>query len=485
MREPVFVLATSILVGCGTDVPDEPEPQPPAPRATWYQDVAPIAAEHCMSCHQEGGIGPFDLTQYDVAAENAGRMLDKIEKREMPPFDAREEADCTPRFGWVDDPRLSQAEIDTIKMWVEDGAAEGTPETIPSPPSTALPGITRTLEPIQPFTTSGDKDQFICYVLDPLVGAQGAWLTGLQVRPGNDLVVHHVVISELMPGPEHDMVVAQRGIGQPWDCQAGTPASFVVNVWTPGNEPMQTSNELAVPIVGGAKLVMNIHYHPANMIHQPDATEIDLRTSTVWPRKMYFVGAFGNSFQAPDLLPEPDDRDPMAPEFRVPANVADHDEHMRITVPQLGNFTNVKLYSANPHMHMIGTHISATIERPAARGTDPQRECLANGGWNFDWQRTYIYDTAIDTLPSLEAGDVIDVKCKWDNTMNNPFVQRALTDAGLHAPIDVILGEGSLDEMCLEIFGLAVDAPPMPASRTLPTPSELPLELMDAMNVVR
>jgi len=43
--------------------------------------------------------------------------------------------------------------------------------------------------------------------------AQGGWLTGLQVRPGNPLVVHHVVVTELMPGPEHDAVVAQRGIG--------------------------------------------------------------------------------------------------------------------------------------------------------------------------------------------------------------------------------------------------------------------------------
>ena len=103
---------------------------------------------------------------------------------------------------------------------------------------------------------------------------------------------------------------------------------------------------------------------------------------------------------------------------------------MRFTVGDLGTLTNVRLYSVNPHMHLIGTHISATIERPAARGGDPQNECLANGNWNFDWQRTYIYDAPLDQLPSVQAGDIIDVQCTWNNTIENPFVQRALNDRG-------------------------------------------------------
>jgi hypothetical protein len=474
-------LASVALFACGTDVAMDDDPDPdPVPRATWYQDVAPIVAEKCMGCHQTGGIGPFDLTTYDMAAENAGRMVAEIEKGAMPPFDARESDDCTPRFGWVDDPRLSAQELDTIKLWIEDGLAEGTVAEIPDPPDTSLAGVTKTLKPVVPFVSSGTRDQFICYVLDPQMPA-GGWLTGLQVRPGNPLVVHHVVVNELMPGAEHDAVVAERGIGMPWECgDANVPGGFVVNVWTPGNQPMQTSGDLAVPILGGAKLVMQLHYHPAGMTAEPDATMIDLRTSTVWPKKMYFVGAFGNEFQAPALLADPDDRG--VPEFRIPANAADHNEHMRITVPSLGDLQEVQLYSVNPHMHMVGTQISAKIERPAARGSDPQNECLANGAWNFDWQRTYIYDTALETLPTLRPGDVIDLRCKWNNTMDNPFVQRLLKDEGLVAPVDLALGEGSTDEMCLEIFGFAIDAPAQPALRTAPVASELPMQLLEILN---
>ncbi|HEY5952007.1 MAG TPA: cytochrome c, partial [Kofleriaceae bacterium] len=295
MRVQLFGLlgfATLTLIGCGTDVAGD-DTQPPEPRATWNQDVAPIVAEHCMSCHQAGGIAPFELTTYDMAHDYASRMLDKIETGEMPPFDAREESDCTPRFGWQDDPRLSDAEINTIKLWIEDGLAEGAAAPEPMIPNTELAGITKTLKPVVPFTAAGTRDQFICYVLDPQT--QGAWLTGMQVRPGNSLVVHHVVVTELVPGVEHDAIVSQRGIGLPWDCSdTQQPGGFVVNIWTPGNQPMQTSADLAVPIVSGAKLVMQLHYHPAGTAAAPDATALDLRTSTVWPKKMYFVGAFGN-----------------------------------------------------------------------------------------------------------------------------------------------------------------------------------------------
>ena len=130
---------------------------------------------------------------------------------------------------------------------------------------------------------------------------------------------------------------------------------------------------------------------------------------------MYFVGAFGNATTAPQLLADPDDRT-VNPEFRIPANKADHVEHMRFTVGDLGTLTNVRLYSANPHMHLIGSHISGSIERPAARGGDPQKECLANGNWNFDWQRTYIYDAPLDQLPSVQKDDIIDIQCHWNNT---------------------------------------------------------------------
>ncbi|HEY5921604.1 MAG TPA: cytochrome c [Kofleriaceae bacterium] len=456
----IYVSLFALLgAACGAD--DDSEPEPTA-RATWYQDVAPILAQHCMSCHQAGGIGPFELTNYDAAVENSERMMHEIGRGAMPPFDAREEADCTPRFSWVDDPRLNETEKTTLQHWIDDGHALGTEAAIPEPPDTSLPNISKTMTPVEGWATAGDRDQFICYLLDPGT-TQLEWLTGLQVNPDNDLVVHHAVINQIPAGAMQQQLIDEHGIGKPWNCEATTPGDFVVHVWTPGNQPMQTSDDIAVPIAAGSKLVMQIHYHPAGLAHAPDKTSIDLRFSTKWPQKMYFVGALGNAPTAPILLPGPGDIN-GTPQFMIPKDTKLHTEHMRFTMGDTSALGDVRIYSANPHMHLVGTHISGTIDRGAPRGADPQKECLANGGWNFDWQRTYTYDTPLDKLPSVQTGDIVEVKCEWDNTIENPFVQRMLADAGLDRPINIELGEQTTNEMCLQIFGLAVNAPP-PSSR--------------------
>jgi hypothetical protein len=485
MRFAFIVLGLGLGVGltaCGTDVDDSSTPPPPTARATWYQDVGPIVSKHCMSCHQPGGIAPFSLTDLGDARDNAPMMIQQITANTMPPFGASEESDCTPRFGWTDDPRLSEQEKTTIQWWMDDGLAAGTEADVPVPAGTGLSGVTQTLAPTQPFTAAGTRDQFICTVLDPGV-TTWAWLTGLQVRPGNPLVVHHAVIAEVFPTGANADAIASQTTGVPWDCSTEQlPADLVVNSWTPGNTTMETPAELAVPVLAGAKFVLQIHYHPAGTIAEPDTTSLDLRTSPTWPQKMYFVGAFGNASATPELLPDPDDRT-TTPEFRIPADVADHQEHMEFTVGDLGTLTNVQFYSVNPHMHLIGTHINSTIVRPAARGADPQTECLANGSWNFDWQRTYQYNVPIAQLPTVQAGDVIDVNCHWDNTLSNPFEQRALADAGLVAPVDVTLGEGqSTDEMCLEIFGISTDAPAMPAGFRSLTVDQMPSQLLATMS---
>ncbi len=465
----------TLLAACGTDVAGDDTPPPTTARATWYQDAAPIVSAHCMSCHQTGGIAPFALTTYEDARDNAPRMLDQIKAGTMPPWGAQEENDCTPRFNWKDDPRLTAQEKTTLQWWLDDGAQAGTKVDVALPPGTDLSNVSVSMAPTQAFVTTGDRDQFICTVLDPQL-AQGAWMTGMQVKPGNPVVVHHAVITEVVAGSAQMAIANTHTAGVPWDCShEQQPADLVLGIWTPGNQPLETPPELAVPLLANSKIILQIHYHPAGAVNAPDITAVKLRTSTQWPQKMYFVAAFGNATTAPMLLPDPDDRDVTTPEFRIPAYKPDHTEHMRFVVPDLAaaGLHNAQLYS---------THINGTIFRPAARGSDPQAECLANGTWNFDWQRTYIYDTPLAQMPSVQKGDVIDVQCHWNSTMDNPFEQRALKDASLSAPVDVTLGEGnSTDEMCLEIFGVSVDAPPAPAARTPLTPDLFPIAGMTAL----
>lgn len=80
----------------------------------------------------------------------------------------------------------------------------------------------------------------------------------------------------------------------------------------------------------------------------------------------------------------------------------------------------------------------------------PAQECLLQTpGWNFEWQRFYEYDARIEDLPFVMSGDTFKLTCKYDNSMANPFVREALAEQGLDAPREVVLGDETLDEMCL------------------------------------
>jgi hypothetical protein len=236
---------------------------------------------------------------------------------------------------------------------------------------------------------------------------------------------------------------------------------------------METSSEVAVPILPGSKLVMQLQYHPAGITNDIDFTQIDMRMSSVSPRRMYFVTAFGNQAQAPNLEPGPGDLG--TPRFLIPARSENHTERMSIPIPDFGGRRDIQLFSANPYMHLVGTHISSKIIRPAARGNQPKDECLANVRWNFDWQRTYRYDAPVDQLPTISLGDRLEITCKWNNTIENPFVQRMLHDANMPPQaVDIALGEQMTNEMCLEIFGILFDLPAQPASRTAPAAVDVP-----------
>lgn len=90
----------------------------------------------------------------------------------------------------------------------------------------------------------------------------------------------------------------------------------------------------------------------------------------------------------------------------------------------------------------------------------PAEECLLQTpDWDFEWQRYYPYDAEIEALPFVMPGDTFELTCRYDNSMNNPFVREALAEQGLDAPRDVVLGEETLDEMCLLAVTVFTKAP--------------------------
>jgi hypothetical protein len=112
------------------------------------------------------------------------------------------------------------------------------------------------------------------------------------------------------------------------------------------------------------------------------------------------------------------------------------------------------IWGSGTHMHYVGRDMLLTLEH-----TDGSSECLVQTpAWDFNWQRLYYYDSPVPNVPVGKPGDVLTMRCTYDNSLANPFVRRALDEQGLTEPVPVELGEASLDEMCLSVFGVAVDA---------------------------
>ncbi len=111
MRKNIWIATVSLTVmgegGRNDDGPDEPE-------VTYWQDVAPIFFENCVTCHQPDGIAPFRLDTYEEAKEWSAAARQAVEERTMPPWLVTSDGSC----GEFRDSRwLADEEIEAITDW--------------------------------------------------------------------------------------------------------------------------------------------------------------------------------------------------------------------------------------------------------------------------------------------------------------------------------------------------------------------------------
>jgi hypothetical protein len=433
---------------------------------TWHADIAPLVSEHCQSCHSDGGIAPFGLQTYAEAKMWAGTFEGVLPSGFMPPFLAATTSDCQPRFGFKDDLRLTPEEIELFIRWNAAGCPEGDAKTaaaLPAPPQFELMDADVSVKIPAPVTIMPGQDQFICFSLTPDVtslmatGPEAALLgdrvliDGAQIHPGNSAIVHHVLVFT----DETGQSAALAGDKGHYDCFGGPKldAPSLVMAWAPGGVPMTAPEGVAMVVPSKGRLVMQVHYHPSSTPQVDDATSLELRGYGAGiPTYISTLKLIGNARnQAKGLQPGPDDT--SAPEFRIPAGSTNHTESMQFPMPAAS--PDLRLWAVGTHMHYVGTDMRIGITR-AAPGAEPAEECLLQTPkWDFDWQRGYRYDVGIEQAPSIKAGDVLNLRCSYDNSMQNGAVADALIEQGLSEPRDVVLGEETLDEMCLGIFGIA------------------------------
>jgi hypothetical protein len=396
---------------------------------------------------------PGRLDSYDVAAPMAQSMAGAIESGAMPPWGAQDTETCTPRFGWKGDLRLSADEKAILRAWADGGAPEGDPDdavTLPEPPNLTLDRVDQDLTPLRPYTTGGTEDEYVCFSIDPGL-TDDTWLTGVQVEPGNGQVVHHVLVFVDTTGES----AALAGEDGQYDCFGGVDDAQLAMVWVPGATAFEVPEGSAMQVPAGSRYVLQVHYHPGGLAAAEDLTHVQLRYQSSWPSSLTYLTLLGNAFSAETgLHDDPDDRYGF-PEFRIPAGSPDHVESM--SAPLTG-LPDLALFLVGTHMHYVGVDMQINLVHGDPQGDEPDEECLLQTpAWDFDWQRSYVYDAPIGEGVMVRGTDTLEMWCRYDNTLDNPGVLRSLEDAGLDEPQDVYLGEATTDEMCLGMFGVVYE----------------------------
>ncbi len=413
-----------------------------AEAVTWHSAIAPLLADRCGACHRDGGIAPFSVETYAQAAPWAPAMLAEVEAGRMPPFYAADTEDCAMDVGFMDDVRLDEAERSMLATWVDAGAPEGDPEGAePVVPRQVdrLEGANALLTLPEPFAVSGTEDVYQCFRI-PLEHVEDIWITGLEVVPDNELVVHHVLVWH---DPE-DQSADRVGADGSYRC-SGVPdvwPSELVAAWTPGGSPMQTPPNTGTLVHPGASLVVNVHYHPTGTTTEIDQSSVALRWTTEQPEQhaTWF------------LVDVPFGARTLDPPFLIPAGAARHEETVQLTVPEFVPF-DLPVFAITPHMHYLGTEMLVTRES----ADDSEESCLIHTpGFRFDFQASYVYDPSTGELPVIRPGDRVSVRCTYDNSEQNPYLDLQLDAAGWESPGNVAWGEETGDEMCMAMVGLII-----------------------------
>ncbi len=443
-RAGVFAAGWLALSGCATGeikVGEDSTAATSGDGPTWYQDVAPVVIPNCTGCHYPGGPS-FDLTSPATAQSMAGRMAFMTAEGLMPPWAAEPTETCQPTLPWKDDPRLSAEEIALLAAWSEAGAPLGDPADAAPAEAPVVPTLEDadvTLTPVGSYTSGAAADEFWCFVVDPGLSAP-RFLDGVEFVADNGPISHHALIM-LDANAESDAVAGADGW---YECSGGMGISStqLLATWVPGAQPFEAAEGAGTYIPANSRIVVQMHYHPSGRSGEVDQPGVRLRWMSGVPARYQLTTLIGNfPTEAYGLMDGPDD--PGFPLFFIPAGSPDHTETMRYTVPPVDR--DLTITHVGAHMHLVGQGMDVRLN-----GDD----CLLSASrYDYNWQRSYEYDVPVDEMPTVRTGDELQIECRYNNSLSNPALEGALDDAGLTEPVDVWLGEGTLDEMCLAMVG--------------------------------
>lgn len=387
---------------------------------TFSNQIVRIFQKNCQVCHHPGAIAPSSLMSYSEALPYARSIKTETQSRRMPPWKP------VAGFGEFRDERhLSDREIEVIARWVDLGAPEGDPRDLPPPAqfpdewTLGTPDLV--LQPDADFSIAADaSDIYRCFSL-PMGLLQNRNITGVEVRPGNSSVVHHMVLFQDPLALSTRLAV--RGDPQPgYSCFGGPgiPVLDIIGAWAPGNQPQTFPEGVGLRVTAGSRAVMQVHYHP-NGAAQTDRTRVGLYFDRQPVQK---------DLQFAFVINE---------DFVIPAGASRHTVTASAVIPPL---RNARAISILPHMHLLGREIRLDAVYPDGA----RHPMIYINDWDFQWQGTYYYKEPVPLPP----GTRLELTAVYDNSADNPKNPNS-------PPRNVRFGEQTTDEMCLALLWFITD----------------------------
>ena len=141
--------------------------------------------DHFQQLHRVSPLraaAPFELTNYANVKKRARLIAKVTEDRYMPPWHP---VDGHGKF--LDERRLSEVELATLKNWQKSGMAEGPADKLPEPPKfesdwlLGEPDLIVTMP--KAFTVPADGPDIYRNFVIPLDLKEDKWVAGFEVRP--------------------------------------------------------------------------------------------------------------------------------------------------------------------------------------------------------------------------------------------------------------------------------------------------------------
>jgi hypothetical protein len=395
---------------------------------TYNRDVSRILQAKCQQCHRAGDIAPFALDSYEAAVDYRDDIKRVVYEGAMPPWKpVAGHGDFKGNFS------LTEEERNTIIGWIDTGFEKGDDADAPEPVAPkgdwVLGEPDLVVKMPEAYQPPRGRDMYRCFVL-PTDYAETRYVSTVDILPGDRRSVHHVILYLDTTGEAEKLDANEEGPGYTCFGGPGTPVNLTNIVqllangislggWAPGARPSPLPSGVAMLLPSKARIVMQVHYYTRSGV-SPDQTRVGLYFSKDKVQKRLI------------WLPV------LQTRMEIPPGAESHEVKAEYLIPPLLDSHVVNIF---PHMHLLGTKISAEI----VRGGQVTPLILIDK-WDFNWQGPYSYVEPV-AAPALSR---LRLTCTYNNSESNP--------RNPSNPLKTVRwGEGTEDEMCLAFMGLTWD----------------------------